>query len=141
MVCAMRCLPVPLHCGIRGEAETPAQRGRCACVLRDQASAPPGGSRATFSCVLQLASCSTLKVMRLAIQARLDERSRKRLAVLVRELGWTPSQVVREGLRVLEASYLRRKRRGVIGLGKFRSGVADLGSNKKHLRDFGRAGR
>jgi hypothetical protein len=76
--------------------------------------------------------------MRTAIQARLDDRSRKRLAVLVRELGWTPSQVVREGLRILEASYLRRKRRGVIGLGKFRSGVRDLGSNKKHLRGFGR---
>ncbi len=76
--------------------------------------------------------------MRSAIQARLDDRSRKRLAVLVRELGWSPSQVVREGLRVLEASYLRRKKRGVIGLGRFCSGVSDLGSNKKHLRDFGR---
>ncbi len=58
--------------------------------------------------------------------------------MLVRELGWTPSRVVREGLRVLEAGYLRRKRRGIIGLGKFRSGVRDLGANKKHLRDFGR---
>jgi hypothetical protein len=76
--------------------------------------------------------------MRFAIQARLDDRSRKRLAVLVRELGWSPSQVVREGLRVLEASYLRRKKQGVIGLGKFRSGITDLGSNKKHLRGFGR---
>jgi hypothetical protein len=72
------------------------------------------------------------------IQARLDQRSRKRLAILVRELGWTPSQVVREGLRVLEANYLRRKRKGIIGLGKFSSGATDLGSNKKHLRDFGR---
>jgi hypothetical protein len=76
--------------------------------------------------------------MRFAIQARLDDRSRKRLAVLVRELGWTPSQVVREGLRVLEATYLRRKKPGIIGLGKFESGVPDLGSNKKHLRNFGR---
>jgi len=73
-----------------------------------------------------------------AIQARLDDLSRKRLAVLVRELGWSPSQIVREGLRVLEASYLRRKKRGVIGLGKFSSGVSDLGSNKKHLHGFGR---
>jgi hypothetical protein len=73
-----------------------------------------------------------------AIQARLDDRSRKRLMALIRELGWTPSQVVREGLRVLEASYLRRKKRGVIGLGKFSSGITDLGSNKKHLRGFGR---
>jgi hypothetical protein len=76
--------------------------------------------------------------MRSAIQARLDDLSRKRLAVLVRELGWTPSRVVREGLRILEASYLRRKKRGIIGIGKFRSGVSDLGSNKKHLRNFGR---
>jgi hypothetical protein len=76
--------------------------------------------------------------MRTAVQARLDDQSRKRLAVLVRELRWTPSQVVREGLRILEASYLRRKKHGVIGIGKFRSGVSDLGSNKKHLREFGR---
>ena len=76
--------------------------------------------------------------MRFAIQARLDEESRRRLTNLVRELGWSPSRVVREGLRVLEANYLRRKKHGVIGLGKFRSRVSDLGSNKKYLRDFGR---
>jgi hypothetical protein len=75
--------------------------------------------------------------MRFAIQARLDHRSRKRLTALVRELGWTPSQVVREGLRILEATRLRRKKQAVIGLGRFRSRVSDLGSNKKHLRDFG----
>ena len=73
-----------------------------------------------------------------SIQARLDDQSRKRLKALVRELGWTPSQIVREGLRVLEATQVRRKRRGVIGLGRFRSGVPDLGSNASHLRDFGR---
>jgi hypothetical protein len=76
--------------------------------------------------------------MRTAIQARLDNVSRKRLELLVREFGWTPSEVVREGLRVLEASRLRRKKRGIIGLGKFSSGVSDLGSNKKHLRNFGK---
>ena len=76
--------------------------------------------------------------MKSAVQARLDEQSRKRLALLVRELGLTSSQVVREGLRVLQASYLRRKRHGIIGLGKFQSRVSDLGSSKKHLRDFGR---
>ena len=88
--------------------------------------------------VIQHLVCSTIASMRFSIQARLDARSRKRLAVLVRELGWTPSRVVREGLRVLEASYLRRKKGGIIGLGKFESGVADLGSNKKHMRNFGR---
>lgn len=76
--------------------------------------------------------------MRNTIQARLDEPSRKRLALLVRELGWTPSQVVREGLRVLELGRLRRKKFRIIGLGKFRSRVSDLASNKKHLCGFGR---
>jgi hypothetical protein len=76
--------------------------------------------------------------MRDMVQARLDEKSRKTLTALSRALGWTPSRVVREGLKVLEASYLRRRKRGVIGLGKFRSGVKDLGSNKEHLRDFGK---
>lgn len=71
------------------------------------------------------------------IQARLDGQSRKRLSALVRELGWSPSQVVREGLRVLEATHRRKKAKGIIGLGKFRSGLSDLGSNKKHLRRFG----
>ena len=76
--------------------------------------------------------------MRSIIQARLDPRSRKRLSALVRELGWTPSQVVREGLRILEITRLRKKKQGIIGLGKFRSGISDLGSNKMHLRDYGR---
>lgn len=76
--------------------------------------------------------------MRAILQARLDEPSKRRLALLVRELGWTPSQVVREGLRVLEASRIRRKKLPIVGLGKFRSGLPDLGSNKKHLADFGK---
>jgi DNA-binding IclR family transcriptional regulator len=72
------------------------------------------------------------------VQARLDDKSKKMLTALSRALGWSRSQVLREGLRMLEAGYLRRKKGGVIGLGKFRSGVADHGSNKKHLRDFGK---
>lgn len=76
--------------------------------------------------------------MRAILQARLDEPSKRRLSLLVRELGLTPSQVVREGLRVLEATRIRPTKRQIIGLGKFRSGIADLGSNKKHLADFGK---
>jgi hypothetical protein len=44
---------------------------------------------------------------------------------------------VREGLRALEASYVRRKKLQIIGLGKFSSGLTDLGSNKKHMKGFG----
>jgi hypothetical protein len=76
--------------------------------------------------------------MRTTIQARLDPASRKRLAALVRQLGWTSSEVVRAALRALEASYVTRKKRGVIGLGRFNSAVPNLGSSKKHLRHFGR---
>jgi hypothetical protein len=72
------------------------------------------------------------------IQARLDERSQKRLRILVRELGLTPSEVVREGIRALETSHLRKKKRSIIGLGKFVSGMSDLGSNKKHLDGYGK---
>jgi len=76
--------------------------------------------------------------MNQTVQARLDRDSKTRLANLVRDLGWTPSQVVREGLRILQASRPRKKNIRIIGLGKFRSKVSDLGSSKKHLRDFGR---
>jgi hypothetical protein len=37
------------------------------------------------------------------VQARLDEPSRKRLEQLVKRLGWSPSKIVREGLRLLAA--------------------------------------
>jgi hypothetical protein len=76
--------------------------------------------------------------MRNTIQARLDPQSKKRLAALVRTFGWTPSRVVREGLRILEKTRLRKKKRAVIGLGKFDSGISDLASNKKHLEGYGR---
>jgi hypothetical protein len=76
--------------------------------------------------------------MRSTIQARLDEESKKTLKQLVSQLGWSPSKVVREGLRLLAACRLGNGRRLIIGLGKFQSGISDLGSNKKHLRGFGR---
>jgi hypothetical protein len=90
--------------------------------------------------VIQMTICSTLKDMSKVIQARLDEPSRKRLVALVRELGWSPSKMVREGLRLLAVSYLppRKKKRGIIGMGKFRSNQTDLATNKEYLEDLGR---
>jgi hypothetical protein len=72
------------------------------------------------------------------VQARLDEPSRKELQRLVKELGWSPSRVVREGLLLLAACYPKKGKRRVIGAGRFASGIPDLGSNKDHLRDFGK---
>jgi hypothetical protein len=70
------------------------------------------------------------------VQARLDAHTEKALARLVDQMGLSPSMVVREGIRLLAAS--RSKSRKIAGLGKFSSGLSDLGSNKKHLRGFGR---
>jgi hypothetical protein len=70
------------------------------------------------------------------VQARLDADTQKTLARLVDQLGVSPSTVVREGIRLLAAA--QPKSRKIVGLGKFSSGVSDLGSNKKHLRGFGR---
>ena len=70
------------------------------------------------------------------VQARLDGDTEKILARLVHQMGLSPSMVVREGIRVLAAS--QPKSRKVVGVGKFSAGIPDLGSNKKHLRGFGR---
>jgi hypothetical protein len=70
------------------------------------------------------------------VQARLDADTEKTLARLVDQLGVSPSIVVREGIRLLAAS--QPKSRKIAGLGKFASGISDLGSSKKHLDGFGR---
>ena len=70
------------------------------------------------------------------VQARLDADTEKTLTRLVDELGVSPSMVVREGIRLLAAS--QPKSRKIAGLGKFASGIPDFGSNKKHLKGFGR---
>jgi hypothetical protein len=71
------------------------------------------------------------------VQARLDAASRRDLAQLVQSLGWSPSKVVREALRRMASSHPPPGRPRVAGLGKYSSGVPDLGSNKKHLQGFG----
>jgi len=76
--------------------------------------------------------------MNATIQARLDKPSQRALARLVKQLGWTHSQAVREGLLVLAACRLGNGPRRIIGQGEFDSGIRDLGSNKKHLEGFGK---
>lgn len=76
--------------------------------------------------------------MKANVQARLDRRSQIALERLVRRLGWSPSRVVREGVHLLAACYVGPSAKRVIGVGRFASGLPDLGSNKKHLRGFGR---
>jgi hypothetical protein len=69
------------------------------------------------------------------VQARLDPDTEKTLARLVNQLGLSPSMIVREGIRLVAASHPRGRK--IVGLGRFSSGLPDLGSNKKQLRNFG----
>jgi hypothetical protein len=47
-------------------------------------------------------------------------------------------QVVREGVRLLAACDAGETGNRIIGLAQFSSAVRDLGSNKKHLKGFGK---
>ena len=76
--------------------------------------------------------------MKTTVQARLDAPSNAILRRLVRRLGKTPSEVVRDSLRLLDACTPRDNGARIVGLGKFSSGIEDLGSNKRHLDGFGR---
>jgi len=92
----------------------------------------------TLALVLPRAICVTLTNMKANVQARLDRRSQIALNRLVRRLGWSPSRVVREGVHLLAACYAAPSSKRIIGVGRFASGLPDLGSNKKHLQGFGR---
>ena len=72
------------------------------------------------------------------VQARLDEDSQQALKQLANRLGLTPSQIVREGIRLMMEQYTPAPRPKIIGVGKFKSNIPDLGSNKKHIEGFGK---
>ncbi|MBI1902087.1 MAG: hypothetical protein HYS13_13375 [Planctomycetia bacterium] len=72
------------------------------------------------------------------IQARIDPHTERLLRALARRTGWSDSKVIREGIKALGVLLAPTKRRRIVGIGRFRSGVADLASNRRHLRGFGR---
>ena len=72
------------------------------------------------------------------IHARLDADSDSLRNELQKQLGWTDSQIVREGIKSLSTLIRTNGKRNIVGLGRFKSGVTDLGSNKKHLQGFGK---
>lgn len=69
---------------------------------------------------------------------RLDSQTEGVLDRLARETGQSPSELVREGLRLVAAAHPSAGTPEIVGLGAFASGTPDLGSNKAHLRGFGR---
>lgn len=72
------------------------------------------------------------------IQARIDAETESLLSQLQLRLGWSDSQIVREGIKALGALSTPARRKKIVGLGKFSSGVTDLASNKRHLKGFGK---
>ena len=72
------------------------------------------------------------------VHARLDPETEKMLREVERRLGWTDSEVVRAGIKMLRGSLMRRRSRPIVGLGCFASGVPDLGSNRDYMKGFGR---
>ena len=72
------------------------------------------------------------------IHARLDDEAEKLLVELQRRSGWSDSQVVREGIEALNVLVVPKGNRKIVGVGRFRSGVPDLASNKRHLKGFGK---
>ena len=72
------------------------------------------------------------------IHARLDADTNSLRNELQKRLGWSDSQIVRHGIKAL-SSYVRTSGKPrFVGIGRFKSGVPDLGSNKKHLEGFGK---
>lgn len=72
------------------------------------------------------------------VQARLDPESQVALRKLMRRFGWNSSQVVREGLKLMAATYGATPKKKIIGMGEFDAGVPDLGTNKKYMEGFGK---
>jgi hypothetical protein len=78
------------------------------------------------------------KYMARIIHAQLDVETEKMLHEVERGLGWSDSEIVRAGIKMLRGVMLRRRSRPIVGIGRFPSVLSDLGSNKAHLKRFGR---
>jgi hypothetical protein len=75
------------------------------------------------------------------VTARIDDETEKALSKLVLMTQKTESQIVRDGIKLLADSKFQngnKPKMKFYGLGEIDSGFTDLGSNKAHMKDFGR---
>lgn len=75
--------------------------------------------------------------MKTTVQARLDQETTAVLNRLVRRHGMSRSEVIREGIRLVEKEHVSTKRPRLVGAGMFDSGIPDLSTNKKYLAGLG----
>lgn len=73
------------------------------------------------------------------VQSRLDPETLDLLTRLRRSTGLSESELLRRGLRRLAEQEPRARHSRIVGVGRFASKVADLASNKRRLRGFGRS--
>ena len=78
--------------------------------------------------------------MKTYIHARVGKEERILLEELKKSTGFSESELVRRGLRLMSREVKPKKTALQLAgrsAGKFKSGLADLATNKKHLDDFG----
>lgn len=73
-----------------------------------------------------------------SIHARLDDDTKVMRDELKKAEGWTDSEIVRRGIKLLAAVTPTKGKRKFTGAGKYDSGIPDLASNKDHLEGFGK---
>jgi hypothetical protein len=73
------------------------------------------------------------------VQARLDAETQAVLDRL-RQRGLSVSEVIREGIHLVEKQQLPVARPRLIGIGMFSSGIGDLATKKKYMEGFGSKG-
>lgn len=78
--------------------------------------------------------------MATSIHARLDDETDALREQLKKSKGWTDSEIVRRGIKLLASMTPKKtRRRPFIGEGKYSSGIPDLATNKKHMEGFGKS--
>ena len=75
--------------------------------------------------------------MSASIHARLDDETDALRDQLKRSQGWSDSEIVRRGIKVLASVTPAPKKRRFRGVGKYKSGLGDLSTNKKYMEGFG----
>lgn len=71
------------------------------------------------------------------VQVRLDDEMQEKLDRAARRLGVTRSEILREGIRLVEKSTAERSIPRLAGIGCVDFGPGDLATNRKYLKNFG----
>ena len=75
--------------------------------------------------------------MGITVQVRLNGELEEKLERAARRLGLTRSEILREGIRLVEKSTTEQAVPRLIGVGCVDFGPGDLATNKKYLKNLG----